>query len=974
MRCGVLICAVCLCIVGVSRGGEAVAAIRRMTNIPAEPLELALQTLAKQRDLQVIYQSELVGERRTAGAVGQFTAEEALGKLLEGTGLTYRYLNDSTITIVPLAQLAPSSGPDKPATRVDPPTELPRPSSSDPFRLAQVDSQPAAPARSGSGLAAGDTESNTGAKLEEVVVTSTRQAEPLSKVPISVAVLTDEQMQAQGVKEFQDIARLTPGLTLNTGYGGSNNIAIRGVASNAGAATTGIYIDDVPIQTRQLAFTSATLFPEVFDLERVEVLRGPQGTLFGSGSEGGTVRFIQRGPDLKQYSGQARVEGSQTQGSAQNYEAGAAFGGPIIDGVLGFRLSAYHRRDGGWIDLVPGTVTVNDPTGATYARSATLTPTGPARTNVNSSDVTAARLALKLALGDSFTLAPSFFYQKQHLGDPTSTYTLFASDPGSDRYVSLLDTPGPVTPGGFTQLHSPRGHDGAQTRLTSLNAQWDFAGASLYSTTAYADQMKQQVPDITPFYSDPPLPGEEALNWTYDSQQVFTQELRLQSSVPDSRVKWVTGAFYSRSTEKSFQYNENNMFANGSSFAFYGAPAVAGGDPFGPGYSAFENTFGVDPIDDSGTYSSRYRMVEEQLAGFGQADLTLGKFTLTAGVRVSRDRQSFTLLTAGAENNLNPPFGAPCPTGGFCPFGSGPFAPAFANGTVHNKETSVTPKFGVSYQALDGLLAYASASKGFRPGGGQLPLPTFCGADEVSYGYVDASGNPRTPLTFKSDTVWNYEVGQKLRALNGKLSVDSSVYLIKWNQIQQNITMPVCGFSITDNLGSATIKGFDFLLRVQPLSGLTVSASVGYTHTKLDQGLLRPDGSAAIPAGSAVTGAGAPWNVTLSPEYDFPIKAEYEGYARADYTYRSEVDRTLRQDPRSFNYDPLLLPDPATSLLNMRVGLRREVWDASLFVNNLLDAHPLLGLNRNGMPNYYWQASTFRPRTYGVTLTYRFGK
>ena len=142
--------------------------------------------------------------------------------------------------------------------------------------------------------------------LAEIVVTATRKEESLSRVPISVTALTSEMLDARGIKDFQDVARFTPGVQIdNTG---TNNIAIRGIASTGGAGTTGIYLDDSPIQMRALAFNPDEALPKSFDLDRVEVLRGPQGTLFGAGSEGGTVRFITPTPSLTAMSGYAHTE------------------------------------------------------------------------------------------------------------------------------------------------------------------------------------------------------------------------------------------------------------------------------------------------------------------------------------------------------------------------------------------------------------------------------------------------------------------------------------------------------------------------------------------------------------------------------------------------------------------------------------------------------------------------------------------
>src|SRR5258708_6212873 len=131
---------------------------------------------------------------------------------------------------------------------------------------------------------------------QEVLVTATRRAESLSKVPISVTALTREDLDAKGIKDVADIARFVPGV--NVDASGTNNISIRGIASSGGAGTTGIYIDDTPIQMRALAFNPDETLPKAFDIDRVEVLRGPQGTLFGAGSEGGTVRYITTQPSL----------------------------------------------------------------------------------------------------------------------------------------------------------------------------------------------------------------------------------------------------------------------------------------------------------------------------------------------------------------------------------------------------------------------------------------------------------------------------------------------------------------------------------------------------------------------------------------------------------------------------------------------------------------------------------------------------
>src|SRR5882762_5049307 len=203
------------------------------------------------------------------------------------------------------------------------------------------------------------TEPAAAGALEEIVVTATRREESISKVPISVTAFSQDMIDQRGIKDFNDVVRFTPGVSIDTS--GTNAISIRGISSSGGAGTTGIYIDETPIQMRALGFNPDDTLPKTFDLDRVEVLRGPQGTLFGAGSEGGTVRYIMTQPSGTKESMYARSEVSFTRYSDPSYEAGIAHGGPIINDVLGFRASVWYRYDGGWIDRIdPTTLGVVD--------------------------------------------------------------------------------------------------------------------------------------------------------------------------------------------------------------------------------------------------------------------------------------------------------------------------------------------------------------------------------------------------------------------------------------------------------------------------------------------------------------------------------------------------------------------------------------------------------------------------------------
>src|ERR1700722_6587601 len=286
--------------------------------------------------------------------------------------------------------------------------------------------------------------------LEEIVVTATRREESISRVPISITPISQDAIDQKGIKDFSDIVRFTPGVAFDSSQ--TNQISIRGISSSGGSGTTGIYIDDTPIQVRNLGFNSDDTLVKLFDLDRVEVLRGPQGTLFGAGSEGGTVRYITVQPSLTQTSIYAKAETSYTEGGTPSYETGIAAGTPVVDGVFGVRVSAWYRRDGGWIDRIdPTTLAVVDK-------------------NANEDGTAVLRIAGLWQPNDAVRVPPSILYQNSQRNDVTIYWPEY-SDPSKDRYVSANPTPRPE-PDKFY--------------LPALNIQADLSSSvTLISTTAY---------------------------------------------------------------------------------------------------------------------------------------------------------------------------------------------------------------------------------------------------------------------------------------------------------------------------------------------------------------------------------------------------------------------------------------------------------------------------------------------------------
>jgi len=829
--------------------------------------------------------------------------------------------------------------------------------------------------------------------LEEVTVTASRMVESQNKVPISITAFTQEQMDSQGLKRVDDMIRFTPGLNLNRAANGANDISIRGISSGAGAGTTGIYVDDTPIQVRNLGYNAGTTFPALFDLERVEVLRGPQGTLFGAGSEGGTVRFIQTTPSLTEYSTYARGEIGQTYSGSESYEAGIAVGGPIVQDRLGFRASAFYRRDGGYVDGITGSMTTRDPSGAQYGNSITFTQTGKPRPNMNWTDVTGFRGALKFAVNDALSITPSVSYQKQHINDGFGVFWLASSDPEEGRYTRpVYDAGDPATNPALTALDYPNREEGDDRfYMPALLVNWGIGSLELVSNTSYFDRRAHQYFDFTGFYeflyllAPQPRPGDKASSLYENSQNNFTQEVRLQSSDPDARLRWVAGVFYSKNDQKAGQSIGNNFIAKQPVVGVLGDPlsGVTNGPPFGAGTSAFINYLGVPLGAGSIMWSADFGTVDKQVAGFAQTDFKItSQLKLTAGVRVSRNTLDLNASYGSPVNNLNYPTyvyaanPASCP-GGACTPGTGAFTPVYPTSVASTSETSTTPKVGLSYQLDDANLFYASASKGFRPAGASLLVPlSQCGRDLRNIGYLDANGASKQPAIYDSDSVWSYEIGAKNRLFDGRVLLDTSVYQIRWSNIQTSVGLPICAYSFVDNVGHATSEGFDVGLRSQIIRNLTIGATFGYNKTTFDEDSTTPNGTVLYGKGSGVPGVGAPMTLSVSAQYDFDLFGDHGFYLRSDFSRNSTYRAAGATSSESSTYRPLFIAQQAYSVLNLRVGTHvLEGGDLSLFVNNATNSRPTFGLGNGGPLGGYpavWSASSLRPRTYGMTLLYRY--
>ncbi len=770
--------------------------------------------------------------------------------------------------------------------------------------------------------------------LEEITVTATRREERLQDIPVSVTATTPVQMDAQGLRGIDDLMRLTPavtfervGATANNNFNDENtNIAIRGIDSNAGSSTTGIYVDDTPIATRHLSFGTVNAFPVLFDLDRVEVLRGPQGTLFGGGSEGGTVRFITPVPGLNDYSGYFRDEVSTTAGGDPSYETAGAIGGPIADGVLGLRVSASFRQDGGYVDRVtynPNILIANGPTD-----SGPTQVTGTTYNGANWQRTATVRAALKWAVTDNLTVSPSFYYQQLYIND-TSVF-----------WPSLSNNGRPTSGELFNGANAPTSSFDPFS-VTAVKIDWNLGSVALTSNTSYFSRGQHGTSNYTPYvdllYLGTPYANKVSTAYFTDKQRNYNEEIRLQSTDTSSPLAWVAGLF------------ATNMYENTTEI-------IAASEVIATVPQFFTTVPGLPYTPLPGGviyYQNPYSETDRQVALYGQLDYKIAPhIKLTAGVRAASDNT----------------------------FGRVYFTGPFEGGTVSAGNNSfteypVTPRFGVSYQPNSDSLFYATAAKGYRVGGFNTPgigLDPLCGASVAALGLTPTG----LPSKYNSDSLWSYELGNKQTLLDGRLQINSSAFYINWSRVQQAIFLSSCGLEFTANTGAAVSKGFDVDLRYNAARGLLIGLQGGYTDAYYTKTVHA--GAADVVDGAVVTSgdklAPVPWTADFSAEYYLPGHEVAEPYFRVDYQYSaSQVGLTAYQDPANGIHDATIPGIPATRNLSLRAGVRRGALNVSLFGSNVLNSVPALTVSRDTTFSSLYYERSWRPRTLGLTATYRFG-
>jgi iron complex outermembrane recepter protein len=902
-------------------------------NISASDPASALHALSEQAGIQILASAADLRGKKFNAVSGTLTTPNALSALLAGTGLNYRYVGEAAVALVPSGA----------AHRV--PISATSDATSEVAAAAAPTAQPAAAAAPAAPAAAG------GSELQEIVVTAERRQEDITKVPISITAITQQNIDTLGIKDFTDMAKYTPGVVIDTDR--TNEISIRGISSSGGADTTGIYIDDTPIQTR----TDIDALPEAFDVDRIEVLRGPQGTLFGAGAEGGAVRYITTQPSVTQSSIYSRDEISYTQGGAENYSIGVAGGMPLIDNVLGFRVSALVTYLGGWQDRI-------DPYSTTLMNlppSEELASHNVVDSNANRSYRKMFRLAVLWEPTQNWQITPSVYYQIKSQNDISQYYPIY-SNPSQDQYYDGDPERYPYVDHFYLSSVKIQGNLGFAD-LISNSSYFDRYTSSSYGGTEYNlgffqdlaqdddEECNPGYPCTTPNKWGQGLPWVNGtgyhlpdgfryyapaptLSWFYNE----TQEVRLQSNTPSSPIQWTVGLFY----ELDQQIDQNWIYGYDDAALW----AISG--------YTIPYIFGIPNLTDPNaswyTWENQYT---RQYAIYGDASYAFtDQWKLDIGLRESKITYSFDELTAGSQE-----FGPPLPAGGV------------------NKANSFTPKANLNFQATPNNLYYATYARGFRPGGANSPISyASCATDFKNLGLTS------TPLSYSSDTTESYEIGAKNNVAN-QLQLATSVYYIDWYHIQQFALLPICGIGFIGNLGQAVAKGVDFQGDWRATEHLTFNLAAGYTQARYTAvAKISPQAPTPIvEPGDAINGANGmpnpPWSGTLGLEYRFTAFA-HEAFFRADDQYISGPKWLGPQfDPRTTLYDSYNYPLASLNQINLRTGVTVGLWEIDAFVNNLSDAHPITTYSFTvpadvDRDNRLEWVNTIVPRTMGVTVLF----
>lgn len=707
-------------------------------------------------------------------------------------------------------------------------------------------------------LAAPSDAASAAANTQTVTVTATRRREPVRDVPVQVNAVSAESLERAGAVSLSDFVGGLPGVDVKTANGpGLGQISIRGVTTgDQTISTVGVYVDEVAFGSSSAFAAGSTMALDMalLDLNHIEVLRGPQGTLYGAGAMGGLLKYVTNAPDTYALSGKLSLGASSTRNGGTSHVESGVVNVPLKEGMAALRVALFNDHQGGYVKAV-----------------------GPAAgSNINSGDTRGSRLSLLVEPTARLHLRLTAVDQTiDHKGTDIVDYDIASGRPTEGDLVRQLSIREPYR---------------VEIGLVSADIEYDLGWARLNSITSSQKEKTRNRLDAS-FYDGALTQGigMPVVGTRLDSLpgvRKSTQEFRLTSA--PGALEWLGGLYYASETGGNSQVLATTIVANQQSL-----DAITVGQP------------------------STYR----ELAGYGDVTYAVNaQWSVTAGLRLARNRQHYQEITSGS----------PGPVAG-------------------SAESSTTYLATLRYALSPLANVYFRAASGYRPGGPNAAA-------------LDSGGRPiaGTPTTFKSDSLWSYELGYKADLLDKRLSIESAVYDIEWNGIQQPVA--VGSGTILANGGKARVQGVELFSRYRLGDAWTLDASVSAIDAKLTQ-----DAPALGPSGSRLPNS-ARFSATLGATGNFSL-AQHPAHAGVNLRYVGE--RNAGFDSAQSSQPNFRMP--SYTLTDVQGGVGFGHLELGLYVRNVFDQRAILGADAAlvafGSPLH---ATVAQPRTFGATLTLAF--
>jgi len=760
--------------------------------------------------------------------------------------------------------------------------------------------------------------------LTEVVVTARKVEENLQDVPISISVLTQRDMQNLGIDKLDDYAYKIPSMSFISIGPGTQVFFLRGVSDGsnpnyANTSATGFFLDD-----SSLSWYGVQPDLHLYDIQRIEVLNGPQGTTFGAGSMAGAVRYITNKPDVNHFSAGVDFDGGKIQDGGENwtYEGFANF--PLIEGRLGLRLSAFSTSHGGFIDNL---LTTRHWTNGTVSNNSMWSGN-----DYNHSHQEGGRVALKLMLTDSWSAWLSYDYQRQTAyGAWDQNLTEYPPRQNSRFGPEYLAYQAKIG-----QLHID-GDVGigdlvfASTYWSLPTRRWDEYSEYMVNVGSDAVPHGSQQgftclhdPTWTPLVGSSAPPVFSGCNvpiqyYEYHTNpERWSDELRL-SSKAGGRFHWLVGLYWEKTRDKNSgsTYYMPGLRTDGDAFHYYNAYYYQA-----PGFTSL-------PPGVWYAYTARSDYLQTTEFANINFDVT-NKLNVEAGV-----------VHFHSDFTFNYPYGQ---------FTYAPTFPSISQGSSHKWNS----RFGLNYKVTDTVMLYGVFSQGFRDGGANA-VPQTCLKAGVPQQYVP-------------DTLNNFEIGWKSTYLGGRLLWNGAAYLMNWKDLQTLIydfdLCPTSSFNA--NVGNARIYGVESNADYRITDYWSLQASVSYTDAHLIE--------TKYTTFEGNVGERLPYvpyfNWSGNVRYEHPLGADVHWYGQFDVAHKGDMWNDLHVE--GSNGFPRQL-QPAYTLMNLRFGLTSESghWLTELYCTNLTDKNAVVYSNTG---NFDLRQTTNEPRVVGLRLSYRFGK